>query len=376
MKIIDITPFFHKKSGGIRQYLLEKAKFLSAYPEIKHILIVPGRKKTLSHLYNSKVYEVSSVPIPGVGGYRYFRNLAEIKEILEMECPHIVEFGGIYHLIDRFKEGKFYKVCFYHSDVELYFSLFHLPPLFRDWLWKNFLVKKFKRMDLIFSPSRPQRDKLIKHGLEKVITLNLGVDINIFNPTKRDDSFAERYNLNGKVVKLLYVGRLSPEKNVSFLLKIMERLDAKSYQLFVVGDGPERAKVEKIGKRLGNVIYLGYIDNREELSTLYASCDIFISASNSETFGLAFVESQACGCVLVAQDMGLETQPFKEFLVKGSSKKESLLEDYHRAINRAASLLSTNTSLRYQISSFIHKAFSWEETFNQLLKHYEALLKS
>lgn len=86
MKLIDITPYFHNKSGGIKRYLLEKAKYLKDI-NIKHVLIVPGREKKSYYLEATKVYELPSFPLPLTGGYRYFSSFAQIREILHKESP-------------------------------------------------------------------------------------------------------------------------------------------------------------------------------------------------------------------------------------------------------------------------------------------------
>lgn len=367
MKIIDITPFFHSKSGGIRRYLIEKTKFLADLPHIKHTIIIPGKKGRTYKVNQSKVYEVSSFSVPFSGGYRYFRNRKEIEEILREEKPDIVEFGGIYHLVDRFKTNGFRKVAFYHSDVKLYLSLLPLPGRFRDVIWREYFIPRLNKADLILSPSHCQSTILKSFGLERVKTLNLGLDTALFSPQKRDPFFCEKYNLSKDKVKLLYVGRLSPEKNIDLLLRLIETLDPKRFHLFIAGEGQERSKVEKYKNRLLNLTYLGYIDNQEELASLYASCDIFLSTSHKETFGLSFLEAQASGCLLVSLDMGLETQPFKDFLVKSYD-----LREFKKAVEKAAQALTE--SMRHKVSTFIRSHFSWEATFKRLLDYFSCIL--
>ncbi|MCS7149931.1 MAG: glycosyltransferase [Caldimicrobium sp.] len=367
MKIIDITPFFHSKSGGIRRYLLEKTKFLADLPHIKHTIIIPGEKGRIYKVNQSVVYEVSSFPVPFSGGYRYFRNFRDIEEILMEEKPDIVEFGGIYHLLDRFRTNGYRKVAFYHSDVKLYLSLLPLPWYLRNAILREYFIPRLNKADLILSPSHCHSAILRSFGLERVKTLNLGLDTALFSPEKRDPFFCEKFGLSKDIVKLLYVGRLSPEKNIDLLLRIIEALDPKRFHLFIAGEGQERFKVEKCQNRLPNLTYLGYIDNQEELASLYASCDIFLSISRKETFGLSFLEAQASGCLLVSLDMGLETQPFKDFLVKSYD-----LREFKKLIEKAAQSLSE--SIRHSVSSYIRSHFSWEITFKRLLDYYRYIL--
>ncbi|MFN7065976.1 MAG: glycosyltransferase, partial [Aquificaceae bacterium] len=209
-----------------------------------------------------------------------------------------------------------------------------------------------------------QEELLKGFGLERVMTVNLGVDTSLFSPFRRNPHFSKLLGIENKH-KLLYVGRLSVDKNISLLLEVFQYLDPSLFHLVIVGDGPLRRKVEKLSKKLPNLTYLGYVHREEDLAEIYASCDIYVSASYRETYGLSFLEAQACGCILVSFDMDLETQPFKDFLVKEKSRK-----DFYKAIIRASNSLSP--SLREEISSYIAKNFSWNSAFERLLNIYIA----
>ncbi|HAV39757.1 MAG: glycosyltransferase [Aquificota bacterium] len=366
MKLIDITPYFHSKSGGIKRYLLEKAKFLRD-KDIEHVIIIPGKKRREYYIESSKVYELPSFPLPLTGGYRFFSSLNEIKEILKEEGPEVVELGGTYQPIPFLKSEGYLLSVFYHSDVRTDLSLLPAPNKLRKRLLEHTIKKRLSKADLIITPSKRQEEFLRSFGLEKVITINLGVDTNIFNPNKRNPYFEKALGVEKDKFKIVYVGRLSPEKNVGLLLEVFQHLDPTLFHLIVVGDGPLRKRVENLSKKLPNLTYLGYIEDEKELAQIYASCDIFLSASLGETYGLSFLEAQACGCLLVAFDMGLETQPFKEFLAK--EKSPDALYD---AIVKACH--SLNLSMRERISSYIAQNFSWKSTFEKLINLYAGSL--
>ncbi|MCS7084340.1 MAG: hypothetical protein NZL90_05095, partial [Aquificaceae bacterium] len=114
MKLVDITPYYHKKSGGIRRYLYEKSRFLSS-TDISHVLIVPGSKRSESKEGNTKVYTVKSIPLPLSGGYRMFHTLSEVKSILKRELPDIVELGGSYQRIESLLSDNYLLSVFYHA---------------------------------------------------------------------------------------------------------------------------------------------------------------------------------------------------------------------------------------------------------------------
>ena len=366
MKIVDITPYFHSKSGGIKRYLLEKSKYLKDKPA-QHVMIIPGKERRVYHINSTKIYQIPSFPIPMSGGYRFFSSLKEIKEILSIEKPDIVELEGTYLPITALYSEEYRLVVFYHADVRTDASLMPLPERLRKKIVDLTITKKLSKADLILTPSRRQEEFLKSYGLENVLTVNLGVDTEVFNPSKRNPYINAFLGVREDTFKILYVGRLSPEKNIDLLLEVMSMLDTAFFHFILVGDGPLRKKVEKFAKSYPHVTYLGYISEEEKLAELYASAEVFLSASCSETYGLSFLEAQACGCLLVAPDMDLETQPFKEFLVK-DLRVESFYEALVKAIN------CQNYHTRQAVSSFIRERFSWEATFSKLLNIYNGIL--
>lgn len=366
MKLIDVTPYFHNRSGGIRRYLLEKTKYLQR-KGVEHVLIIPGKERRTYCINATKVYELPSFPLPLTGGYRFFSSFSDIKEILQIEEPDIVELGGTYQPINHLKSERYLLSVFYHSDIRTELSLLPAPERLKKVLLEHTVKKKLSKADIIIAPSRVQEEFLKASGLENVLTVNLGVDTDVFNPSKRDPYFDRALGIGVGKFKLLYAGRLSPDKNIDLLLEVFQHLDPTLFHLVVVGDGPSKKKVEKLSQKLPNLTYLGYLQKEEDLARIYASCDVFVSTSCGETYGLAFLEAQACGCILVAFDMGLETQPFKEFLTR-----ELTVESFYNAIIHACNAVSLST--REKISSFISTNFSWESSFDRLLEVYRGVL--
>jgi len=366
MKLIDLTPYFHSRSGGIRRYLLEKAKFLKDVPSVTHVIIVPGKEEKIYKLWNSKVYELPSLPIPKSGGYRVFISLSKVKEIIRKENPHVTELGGTYQPIPQLRSREYILSVFYHADVVGDLSLLPLPNRMRSILVEHTIRRKLFFADIVITPSKRYEDFLRDYGFDRIKTINLGVDTEIFNPLRKDEEFLKSLGVKTDTFKVLYVGRLSPEKNIDLLLELAESIDPLLFHFVIVGDGALRKKVEKAQKRFTNLTYLGYISDSLELAKLYASCDVFLSPSLYETYGLSFLEAQACGCPIIALDMGLESQPFRDFLVKELSIK---------AFKEALFKLFKNQSdrLREEISKHIRENFSWKKTFKNLLETYVEL---
>lgn len=366
MKILDIAPYFHAKSGGIRRYLLEKSFYLKDQ-SLQHILVIPGKERKVYYLNSTKIYQLPSFPIPMTGGYRFFNSLKEIKEILEIEKPDIVELEGTYMPITALRSGEYRLVVFYHSDIRVDVSFIPLTENLRNKIIDYVIYNKLSHADMIITPSKKQEEFLRSYSLENVCTVNLGVDTKVFNLSKRNPYINKLFGIKDDSFKVIYVGRLSREKNIELMLEVIDMLDTSFFHFIIAGDGPLRRRVKKLSKERANVTYLGYIHDKEELAELYASCDVYLSTSSNETYGLAFLEAQACGCILVATDLYLETQPFKQFLVK-----DITVNSFYSALIKAVNLQSFHT--RKTISTYIQKSFSWEKTFSMLLGVYNQTL--
>lgn len=159
----------------------------------------------------------------------------------------------------------------------------------------------FNAADYTLAPSRHVQDGMQRIGVRKVGLWGRGVDAERFNPAHADD--AMRLRLSGGTPDapvLLYVGRLSSEKQIDRLKPLIEAVPQA--RLAIVGDGPERAALEKLFAGT-NTTFMGYMTG-EPLLQAYASADVFVFPSALETFGLVVVEAMAAGLPVVASRVG------------------------------------------------------------------------
>jgi glycosyltransferase involved in cell wall biosynthesis len=136
----------------------------------------------------------------------------------------------------------------------------------------------------VMAPTQVVVDDLVANGFERVRLWSRGVDTDIFHPQ-------ESRRLDSKPPIFLYVGRVAVEKNVEAFLE----LDLPGSK-WVVGAGPALARIRT---RFPNVNYLGLLE-REELARVYASADVFVFPSKTDTFGLVLLEAMACGLPVAA----------------------------------------------------------------------------
>jgi glycosyltransferase involved in cell wall biosynthesis len=154
----------------------------------------------------------------------------------------------------------------------------------------------YRKADLCLAPSAATAERLIGYGVRpsRIRRVPRGVDIALFRPELRDRKALARFGLGGGPV-LLYLGRLSREKNLPVLLEAHARVRAAcpEAQLLLVGDGP-------IARSLGGegVVRAGTLLG-EELARVVASADVFVFPSETETFGNVVVEAQAAGLPVV-----------------------------------------------------------------------------
>ncbi len=141
-------------------------------------------------------------------------------------------------------------------------------------------------------PSKPIIEELSEHGLTTIQLLPHGVDTNTFNPGFARKDWKQNHGIEGKTA-LLFAGRLVWEKDLLTLAQTYKLLTEKRDDVVFVlaGDGPIRKELEKL---MPKALFLGY-QSGEELSAAYASSDIFVFPSTTETFGNVTVEAMASG---------------------------------------------------------------------------------
>ena len=192
----------------------------------------------------------------------------------------------------------------YHTDFPLYVRHLTEDPLLEDGAWA-YMRWFFGQMDRLLVPSAYYLEVLAERGLDRgrMSVLPRGVDRAQFHPGRREEGFWRRYGL-GDAPTLLYVGRVSREKGLDTLLDAFSRLRAagRRLQLAVVGDGPHREALSRRGRR-PDVVFTGFLHG-PDLAAAYASADLFVFPSTTDTFGNAVLEAMACGLPAVVTDRG------------------------------------------------------------------------
>jgi glycosyltransferase involved in cell wall biosynthesis len=242
--------------------------------------------------------------------------------LIYLASPASVGFQALFQLRALHNPPVF--MCNFQTDLSAYASIIFPAPLDKYCMWLLQLVQGWlynhPSVHTIFYPSRPVRDYLVEAGVpeEKLVHLGRGVDTQLFNPIHRDMTWREEeLKPTGKEIVLVSVGRLAPEKGFPFLASAVKKLATHNvcFKLLVVG-GNRNASVERdIRERFAplgaRVRFTGFLEGTA-LARAYASGDMFLHCSVTETFGLVVLEAMACGLPVVARDAGGPSEIVKE----------------------------------------------------------------
>lgn len=256
----------------------------------------------------------------------------------------------------------------YHTSLPQYTR--HLTEDFalEEMMWR-FVLWYYNQTDLVFAPSHSTANELIAKGLapDKVRVYPRGIDIKRFHPSKRNGFYERNYRL-GKEVKLLYVGRISKEKNLDVLEQSFAALHKElgGVRLIVVGDGPYRAEMERNLKD-APAVFTGYLDG-ENLAQAYASADLFVFPSTRDTFGNVVLEAQASGLPVVVSAEGGPREnliPGQTGLIVSSTTPEAFTQAILEIV-RTPGLLR---KMQLQAREYMEER-SFEQSFDKAWQYY------
>lgn len=255
----------------------------------------------------------------------------------------------------------------FHTNFQQYFNHYGHEMLTRA--LTHYLRWFHNRSTLTLVPSTSQRLELTRRHFERLELLPRGVDCQLFHPAKHQRALRQSWGLREQDVALLHVGRLAPEKNLSALKRCLEALQARyparRFKLIIVGDGPKRASLEA---SLPEAIFCG-VQSGEALASHYASADVFLFPSLSETFGNVVLEALAAGLGVVAYDEAAAGQHLRH----GYNGMLAMPGDEHAWIQAACWLLEAPETLRTIRLNARHHAS--RQRWSDIIEQFEGQLR-
>jgi glycosyltransferase involved in cell wall biosynthesis len=248
----------------------------------------------------------------------------------------------------------------YHTDFPAYLErMCHSHTMGR--LGSHTMGLMYKRFTRIFVRTKSCISSVEQLGInsKKITIFPPGIDTALFHPRFRNPNLFgqlhqhEKLSVSPRSIKFLYVGRVSIEKNTPMLAAlwpaIRQRCAAQSIhaELLVVGDGPSRTSLQNSLKSTGTH-FLGF-RHGQQLSELYASCDIFLFPSDTDTLGQVVMEAQASALPALVTDQGGP----QTIVQHGSTGYVIPSHDHALWIDRAVQLV-TNPALRQQFGAAAH----------------------
>ena len=253
----------------------------------------------------------------------------------------------------------------FHTNFQQYSSHYGLSLLSR--LLTGYLRWFHNRTRMTLVPSPDQRLELQRRGFERLELLARGVDGQLFHPSRRSAELRASWGLGEHDIAVLHVGRLAAEKNLQLLTRSFRALQQQNPQqhlrLVLVGDGPQRAQLQA---ELPEAVFCG-VQRGERLAEHYASGDLFLFPSLSETFGNVVLEALAAGLAVVAYDQAAAAQHIRH----GHNGALASPGDEQAFIDAAQWLLEDAESLRrVRLNARQHAGRQgWPEIIEQFEQH-------
>jgi len=250
----------------------------------------------------------------------------------------------------------------YHTDFPQYIRILTEDSFLESVAW-HYMHWFYGQLDSVFVNSEEYRRSWIARGFapEKLKILPRGLDTTLFSPEHRDPAFWQKFGEHNGAVHLLYVGRISKEKDLDVLAQAYRQLrdEGLPIQLYLVGDGPY---LQALHESMPEAIFTGYLRGKE-LAAAYASADVFVFPSTTDTFGNVVIEAQASGVPVIVSDTGGPKELVEEN-VNGVVTKSHDVEDLARAIRD----LVNDKRKRHQMSRQARQAVidrSWPGAFRK-----------
>lgn len=278
------------------------------YPQLKMGLPC---KRALLQLWTARQPDVVHIATEGPLGW------SALQVALHLRLPVVSDFRTNFHAY-----SQHYGIAWLRSPIMAYLRKFH------------------NRTHCTMVPTPALRAELQGSGFQGLKVVARGVDTQQFDPARRSYALRASWGAGPDTVVVLCVGRLAAEKNLTTLLHAFEAMRRVNpvMRLVLVGDGPERAALQA---RCPDAIFPG-VRRGEDLATHYASADLFVFPSMTETFGNVVPEAMASGLAVLAYDHAAAGQ----LIHSGKNGVLARLNDSQDFCDAAASIVGAGAWLR------------------------------
>lgn len=355
-----------KELGNIAAQKGSNIKIVTTLSDAEVDETIPSNTINLPHFFTFRLplYEEYLVKFPSVLKSLEILSKEDPTEIY-ISTPGPVGLFGL--LLARLLNIK--SVGVYHTDFSSEVSkitedesIIEIVKAYEKWFYSN--------MDMVKVYSKDYFSYLEEMGIErqKIDIFHKGLDGHLFQFKPNAKVLVrKKYNIR-EGINLLFVGRISKDKNLDFLLDVYRELlkERNDINLILAGDGPYLDALKKKSRGLERVYFLGRIP-RKELSYIYSASELFVFPSVTDTFGMVVMEAQACELPAIVSDIGGP----KEIVIDGKTglvAKNNDLLDWTEKIHAILSILGTPVyeNMRKYARLKAIERFEWDKVFRNV----------
>lgn len=370
MRIALFTETFLPKVDGIVTRLCHTVEHLQRSGDQVLVISPDGG---LTEYKGAKIYGVSGFPLPLYPELKLALPRPSIGVALEKFKPdliHVVNpavlgLGGLYYA----KTLQIPLVASYHTHLPQYLQHYGLGML-EPVMWE--LIKaSHNQAQLNLCTSTAMIEELRAHGVLNLDLWQRGVDTETFHPSLASQEMRSHLSQgHPESPLLLYVGRLSAEKEIERIKPVLEAIP--NSRLALVGDGPHRSALEKHFAGT-STHFVGYLTGKQ-LGSAFASSDAFVFPSRTETLGLVLLEAMAAGCPVVAARSGgipdIVTDGANGYLFDPADEQGAIA-----ATQRLLEQQDERETLRHNARQEAER-WGWAAATRQLQNYYRAVVLS
>ena len=267
------------------------------------VLVIPGERFSDRETASGRVLTLPGVTLPGTGGYRVILGRRRLSRLLDALSPDRLEVSDRLTLrwTGQWAQARgIPAVMVSHESLAGLVAFLPAPPATRRWLARTLNERTARAYPTVVCTTSWAMAEFDQVGAVNARLVPLGVDLELFHPRRRAAEVRARFARPDQTL-LIHCGRLSVEKRPGRSLEALLSLRSSGIDavLVIVGDGPLRPQLARAAA--GHPVHFGhYVADRAELATLLATADVMIAPGPIETFGLAALESMACGTPVVA----------------------------------------------------------------------------
>ncbi len=363
MRVAVVTESFLPSVNGVTNSVL---RVLDTFKQRGFEALVIAPTRTGDKHNGFPVHQTVSVPFlqfpVAVPGPSIQRELDEFQpDVIHVAAPFMI---GAQAIAWGYRNNV-PVVAVYQTDLSGYIERYGLS--FARPVVDRMMASIHEKADLNLAPTPEAKEYLERIGVQNVHIWGRGVDLDLFNP---DHKFSDEVSeLRAKIApngeKIVgFVGRLAAEKQVH---RMSELLGMKNTKFVIVGDGPERSRLES--QFAGSNVYFAGRQSALELAYHYAALDVFVHFGTEETFGQTIQEAQATGLPVVAPNMG-GPRFLIEDGVNGFLANPSGQGDYLRLVKKLVDDDKLQKTMATAARASV-AAKSWESNNAKLVEFYQ-----